>query len=391
MRIGALGKRLVLAFAGLLLAEIGARVFVIKDGCIGWRPLPPFGAVPHPRQRAWLDEHLEKIRGGAPDSELFDAELGWTWIRPGVAEAGLDRATRGPAHYAQPKPAGTLRIACFGDSFTFCADVDDADAWPRLVETSHPGWEVPNLGVPGYGTDQALLRFRRFAKDLGADVVCIGLMLENIGRNVNRYRPLWHPTDAGCLAKPRFALEHGELRLVPLPYASERALIEAISSGRVLDDLSARALEGRAAARTARPRRARAHRRGWLAYRARGAQALGLRGRRARARHARDRQAFHDEAIAAGARLAPVLILPDGRTSRSSPRSANATGAGSSTSSSARGSPSSTRLTRSRPRRFRCARRTARNAGGGGRFAPEGNRVVAGVVGAWIASHVEAR
>lgn len=395
MRTGALGKRVALALAGLLLAEIGARAFVIKDGCIGWRPLPPFGAVPHPRQRAWLAEHLERIRGGAPDSELFDAELGWTWIRPGVAEAGLDRATRGPAHYAQPKPAGTLRIACFGDSFTFCADVDDADAWPHLVETSHPGWEVPNLGVPGYGTDQALLRFRRFAKDLDADVVCIGLMLENIGRNVNRYRPLWHPTDAGCLAKPRFALEHGELRLVPLPYASERALIEAISSGRVLDDLSVHErwkdvpplgpLAHVALARIAG---------GYFAYRAREARRLWDFEDDEPARVTLAiAEAFHDEAIAAGARLAPVLILP--------------------------GWPDVEELASKRERYWRwvvdelerqgipvvdpadalaASKTPLRSAdgkgtlyGGGGHFAPEGNRVVAGVVGAWIASHVEAR
>ena len=393
--MGRWGKRIGLAVLGLLLAEAGARAFVIRDGCIGWRPLPPFGAAPHPRQRQWLADHLKRIADGSGDSPLFDSDLGWTWIRPGVAEPGLDREARGPGHYAPEKPAGVRRIACLGDSFTFCADVADEDAWPRVLETTRPGTEVLNLGVPGYGTDQALLRLRKLDPGLRADVAILGLMLENIGRNVNRYRPLWHPTDAGCLAKPRFTVADGNLRLVPLPYDSERKLILAIASGEVLDDLAEHEhwrdvppmglFRHSALARIAG---------GWYAYRAREARRLWDDPEAEPARVTLAiAKAFRREATGAGARFAPVLILP--------------------------GWPDVQELAAERERYWKWVvdelerdgidvidpadalaastlplRSSDGNGtlyGGGGHFAPEGNRIVAGVVASWIDAHLHGR
>src|SRR5437867_893386 len=199
-------KAVAALLAGLAVAEATARFVLIRDGCLGSRPLPPFGATPHPRQRAWLEERLRKVPANAGSSGVFDPGLGWTWQRPGELETGLDRDTRGPSRYARPKPAGVLRVACFGDSYTFGVESSDEEAWPRRMEGARPHLEAPNFGVGGYGTDQALLRFRKEASGLEADVVCIGLMLENTGRNVNRYRPLWYPSDPGCYAKPRFVL-----------------------------------------------------------------------------------------------------------------------------------------------------------------------------------------
>ncbi len=388
-------KRLALALAGLALAEIGARVFVVKDGCIGWRPLPPFGATPHPRQRAWLDEHWKQLRSGEGDSDLFDAELGWTWIRAGTDPAAkLDRATRGPTHYAQEKPAGVIRVACFGDSFTFCADVEDEEAWPRLVETSRPNLEVANLGVPGYGTDQALLRFRRFARDLHADVVVLGLMLENVGRNVNRYRPLWHPTDLGCFAKPRFVLEDGALRLVPLPYRTEREFVEAISADRVLGDLADhenwRDVPALGPLRISMLARIAG---GWLAYRARDPERLWRdpSGEPARVTIA-IAEAFHREALAAGARFAPVVILPgwpDVQELAAGRRFWKWAADELERDGVPVIDPSDALAASKFPLRSADGKGTL--FGGGGHYAAEGNRVVASVVGAWIDERMRER
>jgi hypothetical protein len=220
-------------------------------------------------------------------------------------------------------------------------------------------------------------------------------MLENIGRNVNRYRPLWHPRDFACLAKPRFALEHGELRVVPLPYGSERELLEAIDSGRVLEDLSEHErwkdvpplgpLGHVALARIAG---------GWFAYRAREARRLWDLPDDEPARVTLAIvEAFHDEAIAAGAGEAPVVILP--------------------------GWPDVEELASKHVRYWRWAVDELERQGipvidpagalaastiplrsgdgkgalygGGGHFALEGNRVVAGVVGEWVAAYAAAR
>ena len=40
----------------------------------------------------------------------------------------------------------------------------------------------------------------------GPDQALRRAALENIGRNVNRYRPLWHPNSGATGAKPRFVL-----------------------------------------------------------------------------------------------------------------------------------------------------------------------------------------
>jgi hypothetical protein len=136
-----------------------------------------------------------------------------------------------------PAP-GAERVLCFGDSFTWCDVVNDTDAWPHRLELAHPGREVLNFGVSGYGTDQALLRYRRDGRGLGAHVVLLGILLDNAGRNVNRYRPLWYPASTACVAKPRFALEQDELVLVPQPYATSADLLDAVADGSVLARLA---------------------------------------------------------------------------------------------------------------------------------------------------------
>ena len=56
------------------------------------------------------------------------------------------------------RPDGSLRLACFGDSFTFGDEVQDAWCYPAMLEQRNPGLEALNYGVGAYGTDQALLQ-----------------------------------------------------------------------------------------------------------------------------------------------------------------------------------------------------------------------------------------
>ncbi len=195
----------LLVLCALAAAELGARALVTR---FAWRLLPPFG---HGEvQREWLERSERELAEEKPPSgySQFDAVLGWT-TKPGhsspdgtihVNAQGL-RSTR---VYAEPVQAGTRRVVACGESFTFCEEVADAEAWPARLEALAPGLEVWNYGVGGYGTDQALLRVAREARG-PAEALLVGLMLENIGRNVNRYRPLWYPR-AQPAAKPRYVL-----------------------------------------------------------------------------------------------------------------------------------------------------------------------------------------
>ncbi len=222
-----------LFLAGLVLLEGFARFYVLPRY---WRPLPPYGAVTNERQRDWVERQKAELEGEAPRGVgRFDARLGWAYRRSSRSPDGStsiqSRGWRGPREYARSCPEGTLRVATFGDSFTFCEEVSDGDTWQVQLEALRPDWEVLNLGVGGYGTDQALLRARGELAELDADVLVVGLLLENIGRNVNRYRPLWYPNADSAAAKPRFVLTEEGLVLVPQPFATRAELIEAIEGG----------------------------------------------------------------------------------------------------------------------------------------------------------------
>ncbi|HET6203767.1 MAG TPA: hypothetical protein VFI25_13305 [Planctomycetota bacterium] len=312
------GRRLFLSLGALLLLDLGLSLSAIRDGLFLGRPLPPFGATTHPRQRAWLAAERASRGTKAPPegTGIFDPELGWTNRPSSRSPNGRETidalGARGPRAYARVKPEGVLRLLCFGDSFTFGAEVADPEAWPSQLEAIDPRIEAVNFGVGGYGTDQALLRFRREGRDLGADAVLIGFLLENVGRNVNRYRPLYYPATAVPAAKPRFVLGGGGLGLLPQPFSTREEFVDAVAEGSVL----ARLAEGESWSSAAPPgplrfssvaRLAAAG----LAYSARQARRLLLdeQGEPFRVTVAL-LESFHREARAAGAREALVLVFP---------------------------------------------------------------------------------
>jgi hypothetical protein len=306
--------RVLLALAlSLVLADLAVNLFLIRDGIFLDRPLPPFGALTHPRQRARLERLLEAPRGAGE----FDPELGWTWRPSGVSDDGLFvidamGARKGRREHG-PRPApGRRRVTTFGDSFTFGDEVPGDASFQWLLEGIAPELEVLNFGVGGYGTDQALLRYRRLGRDLGADVACMGILLENIGRNVNRYRPLWNTSTGLCVTKPRFVLAtDGSLEVLPQPFGSRDELRTAILDGTVIDRIREHEYWLGPEVPTGRLSGLLRLLYGYLAYR-----------ERAVARLWKDPagepfqvtvallETFHHEALADGARLAPILIFP---------------------------------------------------------------------------------
>jgi len=145
-----------------------------------------------------------------------DPELGWT-LRPDVS--GLmsdepwqaDLATNALGFRDIPhgkKAAGVTRVAVLGDSFVFGSGVkQDEPLTRRLAALLGPSFDVVNLGVPGYGTDQALLTLRRWGPRLSPDVVLAGFFWNDIMENAS--------AEMYGMQKPRFVLEGGGLALVP--------------------------------------------------------------------------------------------------------------------------------------------------------------------------------
>jgi hypothetical protein len=159
---------------------------------------------------------LEDFLAGRPSLFQQDAVLGWT-LRPGfrseLCTIGLDGRRRDPE---RPEPiAPAVRVATFGDSFTFGGDVADRSAYPEVLARLDAGLEVENFGVPAYGLDQAFLRYQREGRTTHPQVVVIGFLSENIFRNVSVFRPFYQPASQVPFAKPRY-----------LPGQLDRTLVE---------------------------------------------------------------------------------------------------------------------------------------------------------------------
>ena len=177
-------------FAAVLLAD--AVLYIALRALDSSRIFYDRSAVSRGRLERWL-------------KSTYDPELGWDIGAGSKNNVGSSRHSdyRASDHY---------KMKAFGDSFTFGSDVPDGQTWPGIIE-NQTGWECLNYGVPGYGPDQALLKYAR--THVKTEFTILGIQEENIGRVVNIYRAFymedWGPP------KPRFFLDGKGLRLEPNP------------------------------------------------------------------------------------------------------------------------------------------------------------------------------
>ena len=157
----------------------------------------------------------------------FDPELGWI-RKPNTAKKDLGRYPyrideRGsrcdPGHEALPP-----LIGAYGDSYTFCREVEDHETWQwHLAERFR--CHVLNFGVGNHGLDQALLRLRREYPGAPTPVVVMGVVPSTIARVLSVWK---HYNEFGNIMafKPRFRLDGGTLVLEPNPIDSREKFLE---------------------------------------------------------------------------------------------------------------------------------------------------------------------
>lgn len=128
-------------------------------------------------------------------------------------------------------PGGTTRLLLIGDSLTAGDGVNNAERFSDRLEARCPNLEVVNCGLPGSGTDQQLLLLRRVSSRMDYDALLICPMVENIRRNVARYRLAVERPTGQMLAvpKPFFTLEADGLQLHNVPVQNETLPVEALS------------------------------------------------------------------------------------------------------------------------------------------------------------------
>ena len=195
------GVALAALALGLALAEAGLRLF-----------------FPQP-----LAERYGSPAAGGPLVST-DPDLGWT-IRPNISGVMSDEPWQADlatnalgfrdADHGE-KAAGVTRVAVLGDSFVFGSGVkQDEPVTRRLAARLGPSFEVINLAVPGYGTDQALLTLRRWGPRLSPDIVLAGFFWNDVMENAS--------TEMYGMQKPRFVLTGDSLSLVPPGEAPDRS------------------------------------------------------------------------------------------------------------------------------------------------------------------------
>ena len=107
-------------------------------------------------------------------------------------------------------------MSVYGDSYTHCDQVKHDETFEHFLSRKVKA-DVYNFGVGGFGTDQALLRFRTEFKALRTPIVGLGLITENINRAVNVYRKFYYLPTALSIPKPRYLNTSEGLQLLPNP------------------------------------------------------------------------------------------------------------------------------------------------------------------------------
>ncbi len=141
--------------------------------------------------KSYIDLFLDET---APNWATFDPELGYV-LKSCSMRDGIDNSyTMGT--YLPGGERRTLlyadapcRINTYGDSFTQCHQVSDAETWQEYL-AGHLGEPVRNFGVGGYGVWQAYRRLLRHEarEDQAAEYLIFNIFSDDHLRSIDRWR-----------------------------------------------------------------------------------------------------------------------------------------------------------------------------------------------------------
>lgn len=162
----------------------------------------------------WYLDNLESLEEQEQEpAQVSHPLLGWTYaknLRKGELSTN-SAGMRGRREYALQRAPGVRRGMVLGDSFSAGYGVADDQTFAARLENLLPGTEILNLAVPGYGVDQAILRWEVLGRPYEPDFIILGIFMPDFHRNVGEWR--------FSAPKPRFRVVDGALQLsnTPLP------------------------------------------------------------------------------------------------------------------------------------------------------------------------------
>jgi hypothetical protein len=222
----------------LMLAIVEAALHVLRSS----NAYPPqIAGVP--LRPTWLEtvQNSRRVLDTPPRQKgrpyfVFDAELGWSAGSNRESDDGLYassaegvRSARPGVVYSDDKLA--RQVALVGDSNAFSLEVPFDDSWGRRLEIvlGRPNL-VLNFGVDGYGIDQMFLRYQRDVRPWHPAVVIVAFIQHDLVRTMAVY-PFLSFGWPGYLVKPRFDIEHGELRVINYPLPTPQQVLGGAKPG----------------------------------------------------------------------------------------------------------------------------------------------------------------
>lgn len=199
---------LAISFATLLLTLGGLELL--------FRLFSPQDAV------LWVDSELEILSPNGLDSPYRgDPDLGLMLVpdvhyRNTAPEFSIDVRANSDGYrapeFSMLSGDGRPRIVVTGDSFAWGHGVDVPDRVTDLLAGKIPDYAWLNLAVPGTGTDQHLLHFRKNGIRLAPSLVVEFVYPNDLVDNLRSFR---------YFPKPRFELhENDVLKYIPVPPAA---------------------------------------------------------------------------------------------------------------------------------------------------------------------------
>src|SRR5687768_1540014 len=171
------------------------------------------------------------IRGWRHSTEALSKTDLWG---PGVHLRANAQGFRNQQEFTPSIPAGRRRFICSGDSYTQGSRVADHDTWCARLGSADSALETANLGVGGYGFDQAYFRYRTQGEALQYDLHLFAFITDDLYRMRKSWEWSWQkravqwtggelhvPERVSCLLCARaslraLAVNLGELRSLAL-------------------------------------------------------------------------------------------------------------------------------------------------------------------------------
>ena len=148
----------------------------------------------------------------------YDSELGWI-RKPNTTNT--EKNKNGEAFWsinsigARTNPefeSQKSTISCYGDSFTFCRQVNDNETWEHYLSKLEKT-NVKNFGVGNYGVDQSILRLEREFTNNQTDIVILAVVPDTICRIVSSWKHYYEYGNTFAF-KPRFILNNDEIKII---------------------------------------------------------------------------------------------------------------------------------------------------------------------------------